>query len=60
MDPPLTGDISGASLTESGLSDDPGEPEEQHHTPDVEQTSHLTATRRSRTVRRAAVYGHRQ
>jgi hypothetical protein len=29
------------SLTYSTLTDDPGEPEEEHHPPDVEQAPHL-------------------
>jgi len=30
-------------LTDSGLGDDPGETQEEHHTPNVEQTSHQNA-----------------
>ena len=29
------------NLTYSALSNDPGEPEEQHHSPNVQQASHL-------------------
>lgn len=32
-------------LTNSCLSNDPGKAQEEHHTPDIEQTSHLSLMR---------------
>ena len=31
-------------LTDSSLTDDPGQAEEEHHAPDVEEASHLEIT----------------
>jgi len=34
-----------ALLTNSRLADDPGEAKKEHHTPDIEQTSHLNESK---------------